>query len=263
MFDLSGFVNYLESKGKSDPIIKNYKSGVNKFYKYLVRQGREEQDNYTMTDIIKFIKYRGLKGRCISSLVQPVPAINAYSSFIKRNLYLELRDIPISLKDKQFKDREFVILCKNAQDNIYHYASKTWKKRNIAMVLLMLEAGLKISELKVLNKEDLVERNGMYSIRIKSLFTRDIRITQKLYVLIQESYQARQDNENAMFTAHNGTRINDVSIQYALKSFDLTPTVLRDTYIYNQVISEICIYGQEMNLINTIYDTQKVRFIEF
>ncbi|PGT83277.1 tyrosine-type recombinase/integrase [Bacillus sp. AFS040349] len=263
LYGKTDFTSFLSRAGINGKTQAGYISSMNNLFKYLlkVKKAYKELD-YDLIDIIEFLKATQLKGRVRGTLLQCVQAINAYSHFINKNLYIELRDIPLYIT-KEYPQREFVILSKEAQKSMYYYAQKTWKKRDIAILLLMIETGIKVSEIIALEKNDLSEENSMCYIRINSTIPRVVPITRILHDQIILSYSARNDKDSAMFINQRGTRVKEVSIQNIRRSYHLSLEILRDTYIHNHLIRASVLKGIGENQIRILYGEHTRRFIDF
>lgn len=260
LYNVVDFTKFLSSSGVNQNNRVTYISAMNNFYKYLLNVKSADKDlDYDLIDIFEFIKERQLIGRSRGTLHKCVLSINAYSSFVNKNLNIEFRDIPL-LVDDQFPKKEFVILKKEAQINLYKYAQMTWKKRDISILLLMLETGIKISEIIALEKRDLFQRGDKCYIRIRSNFSRIVPISRILHDHIIHSYLSRVENESAMFITQHGFRVKEMSLQHIRKNFGLSLPILRDTYIYNHLMSIINEKGIKEDYIRNIYGDHSLRF---
>lgn len=129
---------------------------------------------------------------------------------------IKISELPLTEK---FEEPEpiFYVLSTDVQEQMYKYAKRVWKKRNIAMILLLLETGIKLSELVALNKEDLITINNSPYIVVNERNKRTLRITDDLYSVIQLSLNGRWDHSEALFVSNVGKRIGDRSVQQAIK----------------------------------------------
>ncbi|GGM34567.1 hypothetical protein GCM10011351_20700 [Paraliobacillus quinghaiensis] len=135
------------------------------------------------------------------------------------------------------------IISKDAKDLMYKYANKTWKKRNISMILLTLETGIKLYELIALNRDDLHVINDNSYVEIRGAITRTLPISEELHSYILKSYKISGYSGEAMFSSRLNNRCSRQAAATIFNNYGLTSQILRDTYIYNLINSGVDTYN--------------------
>lgn len=227
-------------KNKSPNTIKSYKSGVKLFLLYL--QQKNGTLEYSESDIINYIKKRYDDGLSKKSIIQTVKAINTYSVFFNYGVVLNPSEIEF-LNEINDTENELNVLSKKAQEQMYSLLLniKGKKRRTVLMALLILETGIKISELVALNTQNLYMHNHIPYIKINSNIERILPISPELYDHFEKIIYD-ECNDIPLFTSGK-KRISIRVAQYSFKEHcNITSQILRDSFIYNLIDNDVDTY---------------------
>ncbi|SGO71543.1 phage integrase family protein [Mycobacterium tuberculosis] len=110
---------------------------------------------------------------------------------------------------------------------------RTGKRRDIAIVYLLVYSGLRVSELVNLNREDVEirERSGSLTVRKgKGNVSRKVPLPVEARLQLSRYLETRDDDSSALFLSNYQRRISVRSVQRILAKFGIHPHQLRHTY---------------------------------
>ena len=113
--------------------------------------------------------------------------------------------------------------------------------RNIAIVYLLLQTGIRVGEFVNLEREDveMSERKGMLRIRkTKNMHERTVPIPAEARFHLDKYLSTRNDNDKWLFVGERG-KLTSRGVQIMLKRYDVHPHLLRHTYIRRLVDSGV------------------------
>jgi len=126
------------------------------------------------------------------------------------------------------------------QNRLLREVYKSSNKRDIAIVELMVSAGLRIGEVESLNLSDIQikDRKGMVTVREgKGQKYREVPLNKDIRKAVQEYFEVRQNIGEALFISQKGGRLTSNAIWKVVKKYgnkvglsDLTPHSLRHTF---------------------------------
>lgn len=159
------FINNLKSKSKSKNTIESYSRNLDEFFKFL-----EQKDidilNLKHTDIEKFLLFLLNKGNSAATRSQKLSTVKTFYNFLQMNelveknpcLYIEVpkgeKKLPVHLSAENVDNllKESKKVKKQKQDNT---------QRNNLILQLLVNCGLRISELANIKIEDIDMLNNL------------------------------------------------------------------------------------------------------
>lgn len=192
----------------------------------------------------------GQKVKTSSSYQQTVlSCLNNFLSFLtKRNLiqenYIETQEIrPVKRKDEV--DRPY-LTGKDFRNIIKKISiDKKWddiRNRDVAMIMLLMNTGIRVSALCAINLEDLDLENGKVTVMEKREKARECSLNEETIRVLKDWLEVRgylisTPWINALFVTEQGFRVKDSTVREAVQKrckeagYKLTPHMLRGGYI--------------------------------
>lgn len=236
---LNSFVESLKGS-KSGNTINSYKHNISQFLHFL-----HHRNNgilvYSHIDVISFAEKRCAEGLSKASVRTAIRIINSYSNFLDIGASVKVKEHDF-LKDLDDIETELIVLSENAQKQIYKNAFTIYNNRNVSIILLFLETGIKISELVTLNENDIIECNDSKYIRVQSKIERVLPISNQLYSYLINCISIDRKSELPLFKSNSGSRFSIRSVQRMLNINGISSQILRDTYIFNLLEKDVDTY---------------------
>lgn len=159
------FKEHLKQNGKSENTIKTYSHNIESFLKWLEELTQEPFNNIiTELDTREYSEYLTRKKSALSSINGKLTSISIYADFLSEGGYMPY----IKVKQKKGKtDPKVEVLEKNELYKLLRYVISSENKLHIAIVQLLLNTGIRESELCSLELSDvsISERKGSIIIR--------------------------------------------------------------------------------------------------
>lgn len=271
---LVDYLNYLETiKGRSKLTVKEYYYDLNRFLKFIVmRQGLFD---FNLNSNIKDVKIKGLKKRDLADIditdlhayisycdleykdssktkSRKISSIKSFFKYLHNTIEIIDKDPSEKLEAPKLQKRNPIYLTLNESEKLLN-AIKSEKNeisraRDLAIILIFLTCGLRISELTGINLDSIKE--DKLSVIGKGNKERIVFLNENCIYAINEYLKMRpKSNENALFLSSHKKRIVNRTIQKRLKKYILmagldpeiyTPHKLRHTaatlmYKYGEV----------------------------
>ncbi|MBC8508977.1 MAG: tyrosine-type recombinase/integrase [Chloroflexi bacterium] len=263
----STFEKHLADQGKSHLTIKGYLADIRRFSQWV---GQSNSDlllpqHITTNNLLKYRKYLLSVQTKASTINRWVAAIRKYldwaisQGMIENNLARAIKIMqrpsqPVRWLNKKEQHALQQAIGKDLQLAKLRYPVRiTTRQRDASIVILLLNTGLRVSELGALRLEDidLAQHNGHLEIEGKGHKERVVPLNLKARKAMQNWLQVRPETaeNDAVFIAlehsTNGS-LCDRSIQRIVRRFgeqaglpNLIPQVLRHTFAKNLVDAEI------------------------
>ncbi|GGM39339.1 hypothetical protein GCM10011351_26870 [Paraliobacillus quinghaiensis] len=235
------FRKWMSNQDKAIKTIKEYSNSIDCFNDYL-QKNKCSLLSFKKEDAINFIEEKNKESKSKVILNRYIASVNAYYEFKEENIRLSMKMLIVS-DIPAVNSKKITIISKDVQDLMYKYANKTWKKRNISMILLILETGIKLYELVALNRDDLHVINDNPYVTIRGKISRNLPISEELYSTILKSYKTSGYSGESMFSSQLNNRCSRQATATIFSNYGLTSQILRDTYIYNLINSGVDTYN--------------------
>ena len=202
---LEDFSLYLRvEKRISEGVARNYCYSVRKFLRLADTLNPEKKD------AVKYYDTLLKEGKKTSTVGNILFALKHYFQFIGKELDLK----PPKQRVKQV---DFLTLME-AKSLLY----KIDNYRDYAMVLIMLYGGLRVSEVRNLNREDIDLEEFTITVKnTKNRIDRTVFVTEKCIKAIEEYLETRSDEAHPLFLSQKKRRISRNQITRLVKNYAL------------------------------------------
>ncbi|WP_332698048.1 tyrosine-type recombinase/integrase [Halalkalibacter lacteus] len=233
---LDSFAVYLSHKGRSENTIKTY-CGVIESYANWLDGNQKAIQNLTKQDIQSYIDYLESENRSVSTINK---IFNTINTFVKSIDLPEMTD-NVNRSQKKIDYVAPEVLREEELHALLKRAKADSSKRNVAIVYTLLYTGVRVSELCMLNKEDIQlnykSQTGQIKVRNETQGNeRIIPLTKELVHKLHEYLTSRQDDCDALFLSNYQKRIAARTVQHMLKEeYGVYPHKLRHTFCFDLV----------------------------
>lgn len=245
VFMLEEYLSMLEATGKSDRTVVTHKTQLSRFLLWLEEAtGSNNPLEITSIDAVKYRKYlqdRGLKPNSVNTALT---AINAFCKWmhedgkISHNPVKDVKQVGVVKTAPRG-------INKNEKHRLLRTIQNSKNKRDGAIILVMLDAGVRVSELISLTVEDVVigERKGMITVRAgKGNKFRQIPLRKELRNFLAEYIVANRSLGEYLFQGQRAPNLTSRAIQLICNKIgekakieELTPHVLRHTFAHDLI----------------------------
>lgn len=217
------FLTWLEHEGKSSNTISTYHQELKKYEKWLQQNHRELMD-ITHRDVQDYILFLEEKGKSPITTDKILGVIRTFAKHLKRP------DITFDIKIKQgSKKEEIETLSKEECEALLSEVRESENHRNIAIVYMLLHAGIRVSELCALNIADIDLQMKQVSVSVTHGDQRIIPLSEEVVHSLSD-YMDLVQPEEALFVSKTNERLTERSVQYMLKKFHINAQKLRHTF---------------------------------
>ncbi|OZM56881.1 integrase [Lottiidibacillus patelloidae] len=232
-------------RGKSNTTVKTYEHAILKFEEWLDGAGTNLQE-YARTDVQQYLNYLASRDKSAATINKIWNAIKKYSRWAGKEETIE--DINI-IKVKDFRNEAPKALNRNELNRLLREVDRTGNKRDIAIVTLLSNTGIRLYELVSLNitSIEISNRKGNAKIIGKGNRERDIPLNSEARRTITRYLEERTDSEIALFLSNRGKRISARSVQHLLEKYGFNVHALRHTFITNLIRS-----GEDISVVQAL-----------
>lgn len=216
--------------GKSETTIKTYQHALKQFEEWLAGAGTNLND-FARADVQQYIDYLTSK-RKSSATINKV--FNAIKSFCRWSGKKELVEGISVIKQPDFLKQAPKALNQLERRRLIREVDRSGNKRNYAIVIVLLNTGIRLSELTALERHDLEirERKGTLIVRNgKGNKERVIPLNAETRRALSKYLEERNDNEEALFLSNRYKRISQRTVQNIIKNQGFNVHQLRHTFI--------------------------------
>ncbi|MCL2323849.1 MAG: tyrosine recombinase XerC [Oscillospiraceae bacterium] len=257
---LDDFLNYLLSiKGKSKNTVYGYKTDLALFFKYLkFRQNRnipfEEVNiqnididfikNIKLSDMYSFIGFLEQKRNNGNyAKARKVAAIKSFYKYLYKKIKLIDENIAENLESPKISKRNPMYLSLDESKNLLNSIEGKFYERDLCMVTLFLNCGMRLSELCGINisniKDDTLTVIGKGDKERTVYLNNSCLKILSIYLQKRKSIQTKivEDSKDALFISKNYCRIDKRNVERIIKKYvikaglnsKLSPHKLRHT----------------------------------
>lgn len=231
-------------KGKSNTTIKTYHHALQQFESWLIEHGTDLK-GYARSDVQQYIDTL-LKDKSVATVNKIWNAIKKYSKWANKHEAIE--DIrvtaPVDLKEVAPS-----ALTKVERSRLIREIDRTGNKRDLAILLTLLNTGARVSELVNINRADIqiTDRKGTVRIVGKGNKERVIPLNADARRAITKYLEERTDSNEALFLSNRMERISVRSVQHLINQYGFNVHKLRHTFITDLVRS-----GQDISVVKSL-----------
>lgn len=219
----SDFIQHLEAENKSPLTIRQYKSSFKRFTEWY--EGNDPTEA-TQKDIADFKRHMIDEGKSPNTQRQTLTHLKAFFKHLSQNN--EIIDNPVErIEAVKTSKKAPKWLDKKQQNELDRKIRKFGNIRELAMVKLMLQAGLRVQELVDLRRNDIVisERKGFVTVRDgkhgkfrEVPLNKDLRNTLTSYM---EAYEGDTASPLFVSTSNNskGKPVSTRSVQQMIEKY--------------------------------------------
>ena len=250
---IKAFNSYLIAKGIMISTRRNY---LNKIVKFVNEIGKPLSE-LMFSDFINFIT--GYQGKTSSYQIQVYTALKNFSEYLyKTNIisedYMKKVDHPkmresiktVERREKSYLNEKelesFILNAKYGNNKFEKKDSEYIRARDYALIMIMLNTGLRCSAIEKLDVSDISVEERMFKITEKRGKIRTCAISDQLMNVLEQwlevrKYLEKDETDSALFISKNGTRLKSKMIRKivgkcgeGIKDIKITPHKLRATY---------------------------------
>ena len=245
------FLASLKEKKKPNTLL-SYRRDLESFASYISPKQPEELSADEANDYFLFLSRR----LSASSLSRAVCVIRGFYAFLKEEHRIE--ETPMTgIAVSRFEKKEEVLLSPEDFNRLLSYtASGIRGRRDRAMLGLLCETGMQVSELVELNRSDLHREKGSILCGRGSK-RRELFLSSETYLLLEEYLvlsRLRSPEEEALFLGSTGKRITRQGFWKNLKERAMksgieycSPQVLRQSFAWHCIRA-----GEHRNRVRTL-----------
>jgi integrase/recombinase XerC/integrase/recombinase XerD len=224
-------INFKEHllKYKSETTAKTYEYTVRRFLEYL-----EDNDLlYDHESVQAYINHCTERGLAASTVNKIYRALRSFATFTETEQAVDKIRV---VKMPDFRNQAPKALRRLERVSLVERAQKD-KVRNYAIIITLLNTGVRVSELVSMNVDDLIIVRDEGEVRIrqgKGNKERTLPLNKEARDALAAYLLTRKDNDPALFMGSKG-RLGVRGVQYILKKYNIHPHQLRHTFITDLV----------------------------
>ncbi|KHF39725.1 hypothetical protein LQ50_13975 [Halalkalibacter okhensis] len=232
---IDSFAVYLSQKGRSENTIKTYCGVIHTFSSWLETKDKNLHE-LTQQNVQEYIDFLESEKRSVSTINK---IFNTINTFAKSQDRIEITE---NIKRSKIKI-DYVapdFLTEEEVSALLKKAKADASKRNTAIVFALLYTGVRVSELCLLNRDDIKlnhkSQTGQMVVRNEQENERIIPLSKELVHKLHEYLTSRNDEHEALFVSNYQKRIAARTVQHMLKEeYGVYPHKLRHTFCYDLV----------------------------
>lgn len=217
-------------KGKSVTTIKTYHHALLQFEEWLLGAGTN-LNNFARSDVQQYIDYLTAKKKSAATINK---VFNAIKSFCRWSGKKEIIEDICVVKQPSILQIAPKSLSKDERCRLIREADRGWSKRNYAIIMVLLNTGVRLNEIVALDKDDInmSERKGTLKVRNgKGNKERVIPLNVETRRVLTKYLDERTDNGDALFLSNRQKRISLRSVQHIIEQHGFNVHQLRHTFI--------------------------------
>ncbi|MFA2821561.1 tyrosine-type recombinase/integrase [Bacillus wiedmannii] len=242
-------------KGKSITTIKTYTHALKQFEQWLDGAGTD-LESFARSDVQQYIDYMVSHKKSAATINKIFYVLKKYCRWSNNTEAIE--DISV-VKQQDLKQVAPKSLDRNERNQLIREVDRTGNKRDSAIVLLLLNTGLRVSELTNIDITDitLTERKGTVKVMIgKGNKERTIPLNIETRRALNKYLETRNGNSPALFLSNRGERISVRSVQHLINKHGFNVHQLRHTFITDLVRA-----GHDISVIQSLSGHSSVDMI--
>ncbi|KAA0805628.1 integrase [Bacillus sp. JAS102] len=232
-------------KGKSVTTVKTYTHALKQFEQWLDGAGTD-LESFARSDVQQYIDYMVSHKKSAATINKVFNALKKYCKWANKTEAVE--DINV-VKQQDLKQVAPKSLDRNERNQLIREVDRAGNKRDSAIVLLLLNSGLRVSELVNIDINDisLTDRKGTVKIIGKGNKERTIPLNVETRRALTKYLEERNGNSPALFLSNRDERISVRSVQHLINKYGFNVHQLRHTFITDLVRA-----GHDISIIQSL-----------
>ncbi|MBE2914148.1 tyrosine-type recombinase/integrase [Anoxybacillus flavithermus] len=217
-------------RGKSKETIKTYCHALEQFSKWLEGAGTDLQ-HYSRMDVQQYIDFLASRGKSVATINKIWNAIKKFSIWANKEQTIE--DIFV-VKPRNILHEAPKALERNEVNRLLREIDRTGNLRDMAIAQLLINTGIRLSELVASEKTDVTisQRKGEVIIRKgKGAKERKIPLNSETRRAITKYLEQRTDDNSALFLSNRNKQISPRTVQHIFQKYGVNVHALRHTFI--------------------------------
>lgn len=247
---LDSFASHLRSRDRAERTVQGYLDDLRAFVRWYEQSNGETflPGHLTPTDVREYRQWLVSRQAAPASVNRRLAALRAYVHWL-RGETLDVRGLEAQKLAPRWLDRREQSALLRESERALNAAStdaaRTQALRDRAILLLLLNSGLRISELCALRLSDveLAERKGKVIVRAgKGAKQREIPLNQPARQALRAWLEVRPATDEALFLGKRGEALTPAGVHRRLADLarragveDLSPHTLRHTFAKNLI----------------------------
>lgn len=225
-------IQFLEEglKGKAASTIATYKTELIQFEKWLVDAAGTDLCNFARSDVQQYIDFLTVHKKAASTINKSWSAIKKFSKWVGNQE--AINDIRV-IKPRDFKKEAPKSLNRIERNKLIREVDRYGSKRDYAIIITLLNTGLRISELVALDRDDIQisERKGTMRVIGKGNKERTVPLNAETRRALTLYLDERKDQLRPLFLSNYRKRISKRSAQRVTEKYGFHAHQLRHTFI--------------------------------
>lgn len=233
-------------RGKSDHTVKTYTHAIKQFSNWLEGAGTD-LSSYARSDVQQYINYLASRRKSAATINKVWNGIKKFSRWAGKENTIE--DISV-VKPIGYKNEAPKALDRLELNRLIREIDRTENKRDMAILQLLINTGLRLSEMISLDRSDLEisDRKGHVNVRKgKGNKERIVPLNKEARRALVKYLEERTDNVEALFLSNRGKRIGIRTVQHLFEKHGCNVHALRHTFITGLVRN-----GQDISVIQSL-----------
>lgn len=219
--------------------IKTHRMSLMIFSEWLIK-AVSNLKKITKENLQQFLEYRTANEVSTSTVNKDFKTIKNFCYWADKEEVIE--GIKLPQMDKSEKNRPPETLTKNEIDEMLCDVENNGNLRDIAIISVLLYTGVRVKELQMLNRDEVVifdHKGYLYICGGQGRKERNIPLNKKARNALNRYLKIRRDGKEALFLSNKpgNERISIRTIQKIVKEYGSNPQKLRDTFITSLVRS--------------------------
>jgi site-specific recombinase XerD len=235
-----------EPTPKADTTIRTYKQTIKKFNEYLYGVGTDLFE-FGRIDVQTFVDKLLQDGKRATTINKDFAA--TITTFCKWMDCEEKKKGIRVVEMQQSRNTAPKALDDLEKNRLLREVERKENKRDIAIVSVLLNCGLRVAELTSMKRKDveMSERKGVIRVVGKGQKEREVRMNSKVRFALTEYLDTRSDSQEAVFLSTHRKPISIRSVQTMLQKYGVHPHALRHTFVTGLVRN-----GEDFSLIQSL-----------
>lgn len=233
------FLDYLDTKRKSNHTITNYANDLRKWFNFQfngdLATTEKEISELKLRDLDRF--QASVRDLSVNTVLRYIASIKSFYNYLAKyelitnNIAIHIESPKKEIREPKFlTEKEVVKLLNSVNEKNGRYV-----ERDLAILSLFVTTGLRLSEVANIKKSDI--KDGRLSVIGKGNKERSFPLMKDTMSVIRKYLKTRDDNVDTLFITERKQGFNEVALTHLVKKYltkigrgDLSTHKLRHTF---------------------------------